>query len=133
VAATAPGIYSLDQSGTGLGAVLHADYSVVTAAKPASPGETVLVFLTGMGTVTPPVADGTAGKSSPLSLIDASPLSVLVAGQPANIVFSGLAPGFPGLYQLNITLPSFFVSPGNLPVALESPNAYHDQVQIPIL
>lgn len=133
VAATAPGIYSLDQSGTGLGAVLHADYSVVTAAKPAAPGETVLVFLTGMGAVTPPVADGTAGKSSPLSLIDASPLSVLVAGQTANIVFSGLAPGYPGLYQLNITLPSFFVSPGNLPLALESPNAFHDQVQIPIL
>lgn len=133
VAPTAPGIYSLDQSGTGPGAVLHADYSVVTASKPAVPGETVLVFLTGMGAVTPPVADGTAGKASPLSLTNASPLSVLVAGEPANIVFTGLAPGYPGLYQLNITLPSFFISPGNLPLALESPNAFHDQVAIPVL
>jgi uncharacterized protein (TIGR03437 family) len=95
VAATARGIYSLDQSGTGMGAVLHANYSVVTAAAPAARGETVLVFLTGMGAVSPPIADGTAGKSGPLRLTNASPLSVLVAGQPANIVFNGLAPGLP--------------------------------------
>jgi uncharacterized protein (TIGR03437 family) len=132
VAATAPGIYSLDQSGTGLAAILHANYSVVTADNPASPGETVAVYLTGMGAVTPPVADGTAGKVSPLSQVDAAPLSVLVGGQAATIQFSGLAPGYPGLYQLNITLPAVFVSPGNLPLALESPNAFHDQVQIPI-
>ena len=61
VAATSPGIYSLDQSGSGAGAILHADYSLVNAAKPATGGETVLVYLTGLGTVTPAVADGTAG------------------------------------------------------------------------
>ena len=132
VAATSPGIYTLDTSGTGLGAILHADYSLVNAAKPAVPGETVAVYLTGMGAVSPSVADGTAGKASPLSYTQAAPLTVYLAGQPAQVVYSGLAPGYPGLYQLNITLPSFLLSPGNLPLAIESPNAFHDQVQIAV-
>ena len=50
VAATSPGIFTIDQSGSGGGAILHADYSPVNAAKPAAAGETVLVFLTGLGT-----------------------------------------------------------------------------------
>ena len=53
VAATSPGIFTIDQSGSGGGAILHADYSLVNAAKPAAAGETVLVYLTGLGTVTP--------------------------------------------------------------------------------
>jgi uncharacterized protein (TIGR03437 family) len=130
VAETAPGIFSLDQSGTGEAAILHADYSLVNTAKPAAPGETVLIFLTGMGAVTPPVADGTAGGSNPLSTINASPLTVFVAGEKAQVLFSGLAPGFPGLYQLNVTLPPFFNSTGSLPMAIETPNAFHDQVDI---
>lgn len=132
VAATAPGIFSTDQSGSGFGAVLHADYSLVTASKPAVPGETVAIYLTGMGAVSPAVADGTAGKASPLSYTNASPLTVYVGGQTATVAFSGLAPGYPGLYQLNITLPSSFDSPGSLPLAVESPNAFHDQILIPV-
>jgi uncharacterized protein (TIGR03437 family) len=131
VAATSPGIYTQDQSGGGPAAVLHADYSLVTPSKPALPGETVAIFLTGMGAVSPSVADGTAGKASPLSQTPAMP-TVLVAGQPATAAFSGLAPGYPGLYQLNITLPSTFNFPGNLPLALQTSNAYHDQVLIPV-
>jgi uncharacterized protein (TIGR03437 family) len=132
VAATAPGVFSLDQSGGGLGAILHVDYSVVNAAKPAAPGETVLVFLTGLGAVNPAVADGTAGGSSPLSTTAAAPVEVLVAGEQALIVYNGLAPGFPGLYQINVTLPPYVPATGNLPVAISTPNAYHDQVSIPI-
>jgi len=132
VAATAPGIFSLDQSGSGPGAILHADFSVVNADKPAISGETVLIFLTGMGAVSPGVADGTAGGSNPLSKTTVSPINVLIGGQPATVIYSGLAPGFPGLYQMNVTLPSVILFPGNLPVAILTPNAVHDQVDIVI-
>jgi uncharacterized protein (TIGR03437 family) len=131
VAATSPGIYTLDQSGSGGGAILHADYSLVSPAKPAIGGETVLIYLTGLGTVTPAVADGTAGTGSALHTADAS-LVVYVAGQQASVVFKGLAPGYPGLYQLNVTLPQFLIASGNLPLAIQTLNAYHDQVDIPI-
>jgi uncharacterized protein (TIGR03437 family) len=131
VAATAPGIYTLDQSGSGGGAILHADYSLVNAAKPAIGGETVLIYLTGLGTVTPSVADGTAGNINTLYTADAE-VAVYVGGEQATVLFKGLAPGYPGLYQLNVTLPQFLKASGNLPLALQTLNAYHDQVDIPI-
>ncbi len=131
VAATSPGIYSLDQSGSGGGAILHADYSLVSPAKPAVAGETVLVFLTGLGAVTPSLSDGTAGTAGTLYRADTD-LVVYVGGQPATVLFKGQAPGFPGLYQLNVTLPQALKGPGNLPLAIQTQNAYHDQVDIPI-
>jgi uncharacterized protein (TIGR03437 family) len=131
VAATSPGIYSVDSSGSGAGAILHADYSLVNAANPATGGETVLIYLTGLGTVTPTVTDGTAGTGTALHNSDAT-ATVYVGGQQATVVFNGLAPGFPGLYQLNVTLPLLPKTSGNLPLAIQTPNAYHDQVDIAI-
>jgi uncharacterized protein (TIGR03437 family) len=131
VAPTAPGVYSLDQSGSGPGAILHADFGLVNAARPAAPGETVLIYLTGMGTVNPAVSDGTAGGSNPLNK-SVSDVVVLVAGQQATVGYNGLAPGFPGLYQINVTLPTILAGGGNLPLAIQTNNAYHDQVDIPI-
>ncbi len=131
VALTSPGVYSLDSSGSGNGAILHADFSVVNAASPAIPGETVLIYLTGMGAVSPTVPDGTAGKGSPLS--NSVTPSVYVAGLAATVVYSGLAPGFPGLYQINVTIPKNLAFSGNLPLAIQTANAFHDQVFIPVL
>ena len=131
VAASSPGIYAMNQAGSGPGAILHADYGLVSAARPAIGGETVLIYLTGMGAVNPSVPDGTAGGTNPLSVTTISPVTVYVAGQPATVVYSGLAPGYPGLYQMNVTLPALAVS-GNVPLAIQTPNAFHDQVDIPV-
>ena len=130
VAASSPGVYSLDQSGTGAGAIEHANGAVVSASNPAVPGETVVVYLTGMGAVTPAIADGTASTGKPLNQ---TPLpTVYVADLPGTVQFSGLAPGFPGLYQLNVTIPLTLGTTGNLPIAISTANAFHDQVYIPI-
>ena len=131
VAATSPGVYTLDQSGSGGGAILHADYSLVNAANPAIGGETVLIYLTGLGTVTPGLTDGTAGTITTLYRTDAD-VVVYVGGEQATVLFKGLAPGYPGLYQLNVTLPQFLKASGNLPLAIQTLNAYHDQVDIPV-
>jgi uncharacterized protein (TIGR03437 family) len=130
VAPTAPAMFALDQSGSGPGAVLHADFSLVNAAKPAVAGETVLLFLTGMGAVTPTPQDGMAGSASPLNSTTASPISVLVGGEPAAVQFSFLHTVYPGLYQMNVKLPSVLPGSGTLPLAIETPNAFHDQVDI---
>jgi len=110
--------------------VLHADYSLVSAAKPAAAGETVQLFLTGMGAVSPTPADGAAGSLNPLSSTTASPLAVYVGGVPAKIQVSFLHTQYPGLYQMNVTLPSALPGSGTLPLAIETPNAFHDQVDI---
>src|ERR1017187_659737 len=111
---SSPGIYTLAENGIGPGAILHADYTVVNDSSPAVPGETVLLFMNGLGTVTPQVGDGVAASSNPLNYSDeynAGSVSVYLDDgvdppAQANVTFAGLAPGFAGLYQVNFTLPA---------------------------
>lgn len=132
VAATAPGIYAYPTlNGIGPGAIIHLNGTVVSATAPATSGETVSVYLTGLGTVNNPPADGTAVKDAN-STTTTQP-SVYVAGLPAQVLYSGLAPNYPGLYQLNITLPAPLPASGALPLAILTPNAYHDQVTIQVM
>jgi uncharacterized protein (TIGR03437 family) len=44
--------------------------------------------------------------------------------------YAGLAPGFPGLYQLNIVIPTAISVTGPVPLAINAPNAFHDQVTV---
>ena len=96
--------------GIGPAAVLHADYSLVTAENPARAGETLQLYVTGLGTVTPPVADGAAAPSNPLSMVDDLVVVDLFdqnsVDSSADVTFAGLAPGFAGLYQINFVVPS---------------------------
>ena len=111
---SAPGIYTLAETGLGQGAILHADYSAVNDTSPARPGETVLLFMNGLGTVTPAVADGAAASSNRLNYSDEYNVGRILVQlgdmvQPmalANVVFAGLTPGLAGLYQVNFTLPT---------------------------
>jgi uncharacterized protein (TIGR03437 family) len=131
VAATSPSVFSLNQTGTGFGAVLHLDGSIVDLSRPAVSGETVSIFLTGMGAVNPPVPDGTAGGTNPLSQTTSQP-SVLLASQAATMLYSGLAPGFPGLYQINATLPKNLPGASTLPLSIQTGNAFHSMVSVPM-
>src|SRR5262249_24285622 len=100
---TSPGIFTVPSGGLGNGAILHADFSLVSPASPAKAGETVQIFLTVLGAVTPPVAAGAAGPVNPLSTMIVP--DVYIDGVLAKTVFSGLAPTLGGLYQLNVTIP----------------------------
>ena len=93
----------------------------------------MLIFLTGMGAVTPAVADGAAGGSNPPSNTNAKP-TVLAGGLEATVSFSGLAPGFPGLYQINAKLPVFASVPstGTVPLAILVGSSFHDQVDLSV-
>lgn len=131
VAPTAPAIFSLDGTGIGPAAVLHLDYSVVTAAKPAKRGEIVSVYLTGLGAVTPIVTDGSAGGTNPLSVVTA-PVNVLVGGLQATVLFQGLAPGYPGLYVMNLVVPADLnvAATGPFPLAVGTADGFSDQVDL---
>jgi uncharacterized protein (TIGR03437 family) len=112
-----PGIFTVPPGGIGNGAILHADYSVVTSAKPAKVGDTVLIFVSGLGPVTPAVAAGAAAPTNPLSQVPANYIAVNIDNQPALVPYAGLAPGLAGLYQLNVTIPSG-VNTGNVDVEI---------------
>jgi uncharacterized protein (TIGR03437 family) len=103
VDAASPGIFAVTQSGAGSGAILHANFSLVNSGSPARPGETVLIYCTGLGATTPAVKTGAAGNGeSTVNLPTAS-----IGGQNARVDFSGAAPGFAGLYQINAVVPTF--------------------------
>ena len=128
VTPTAPGIFTLTQNGVGNAAALHADYSLVTQDKPAKVGETLQMFVTGLGAVTPAVADGAAAGSSQLSLVNAD-VAVFVDGQQAQVSFKGLAPGFVALYQVNFVVPAG-VSSGQVYLDLSTPDAYTSEAKL---
>lgn len=106
VAAYSPGIFIINP-GTGEGAVLHAsDNTVVGSLSPAHPGEYISIYATGLGAVTVPVASGTVAPSAPPLAQTTFTPTVLIANQPAAVSYSGLAPGFIGLYQINVIVPA---------------------------
>jgi len=128
---SAPGIYTLTENGVGSGAILHANYTQVSTSSPAKPGETVLLFMIGLGTVTPQVGDGVAGSSSQLSTSDeAADIFVFLNDEPANVLYAGLAPGFAGLYQVNFTVPTRGVGNGDVPISFNTTEALNTMATI---
>ncbi len=101
-----PGIFTVRQDGAGPGAILHASSGVlVDPQNPARAGEFVSVFCTGLGQVTTPPDAGTAAGDTPLSTTLTQP-TVTMDNLPAVVQFSGLAPGFVSLYQVNAQVPT---------------------------
>jgi uncharacterized protein (TIGR03437 family) len=106
VAATAPGVFSMNSSGQGQGAILNArDGSVNSASKPAARGDWVSIFATGAGTTTPASVDGFVA-SAPLPAPIAA-VSVTMGGVPCLLNFEGAAPGLvSGVLQINAQVPA---------------------------
>ncbi len=130
LAATAPGVFSLTQNGINDGAVRHGlDASTVTSDNPATRGETVAVYLGGLGAVNPTVGDGQATPTNTLYKMT-SPVNVYVGGELVqSVAFAGLTPTLAGLYQLNIQIP-FTVSSGPQSLAVETADCFTDMVTI---
>ncbi|HTQ52909.1 MAG TPA: glycoside hydrolase family 30 beta sandwich domain-containing protein [Bryobacteraceae bacterium] len=114
IAATGPGIFTID--GT-YAAARNQDYSVNSAANPIPAGQAILLYGTGLGAVSPAVATGAAASSTTLSWVKL-PVTATVGDLPADVPFAGLAPGFAGLWQVNVIVPAG-VS-GAVPVAVSA-------------
>ncbi|SRR5579883_345926 len=109
--------------------VVHAsDYSLVTPANPAKAGENLVLYGTGVGTFDLPPATGAGASASPAAQTKVTP-TVTVGGASAQVLFSGLAPGYVGLLQINITLPAQLPS-GTLPMLIQYGTAAAPQVNL---
>lgn len=127
---TTPGVFTLPPGGLGGAAALHADYSLVNSAKPAQAGETISVFVTGLGAVNPMVQDGSAGPTNPLSTTT-NTIAAYINGQAATVSYSGLAPELGGLYQVNLTVPTGLAS-GTYTVDIAGPDGYSSEATIAV-
>lgn len=70
-----------------------------------APGSVVTMYATGLGQVLPAVVSGRPAPFNPLAWVVNQP-QVTLAGRPCPVLFSGLSPGWVGLYQLNIQIPA---------------------------
>jgi uncharacterized protein (TIGR03437 family) len=122
VATTVPGVFTLNASGTGPGAILNSNSIVNSAANPATRGDVVVIYMTGEGETSPAGVTGkvTTVASPPLPLTPGPLLqpSVTIGGQPASWFFAGEAPGFvSGVMQLNVVVPTN-IAAGDQPVVV---------------
>jgi uncharacterized protein (TIGR03437 family) len=119
VAQAEPGIFTVNQQGFGQGTILKSDG--VTFAQPGTPasiGETIVIYCTGLGSVTPKVKEGSPAPGDPPLATTDNVVSVTVGGMPASVSFSGLTPGSVGLYQVNAVVPTGVATGDAVPVVI---------------
>lgn len=122
LAATNPGLFTVDASGRGQGAILNynaatSDYTMNGSANAAVRGQTIVLYATGVGATTSSAAD-TLIPATPAVTPTAAP-TVTIGGQAASVVGAVSPVGsVPGLLQLNVTVPANAPTGANVPVVV---------------
>jgi minor extracellular serine protease Vpr len=104
LATYSPGFFAYQSNGQTLAAALDSANNLVSSGNPVAQGSTVQLFLNGLGPVNNQPADGWAATDASSTTM-ATP-SIAIGGLPATVSFSGLAPNFVGLYQVNAVVPT---------------------------
>lgn len=115
IAPSSPGIFTLTQDGAGQGVVLISDTAFFAAPPNSIPGalaravnqeEFITIYAVGLGEVSNPPGTGSPASDNPLSTTFQMP-EVTIGGVPAtNVSFSGLVPGFVGLFKVRVQVPA---------------------------
>lgn len=136
VADTDPGVFAVNSQGTGQGAVLVGGTAQIAApagsiaganAGPATAGQTVSIFVAGLGAVSNPPADGSPSTGSSLTTVTPT---VTIGGVAGQVTYSGLAPGEVGLYQVNVVIPAGVTTGNAVPVVITAGNGTSNTVTI---
>ncbi|HUJ23528.1 MAG TPA: hypothetical protein VLX58_18470 [Bryobacteraceae bacterium] len=125
-----PGFYQWDP---GMIAATHADGTVITKDHPAHPGEVVVLYGTGLGRTDPDPGNGVISMI-PAQIEDLADLQVLVAGavlDRGSVYYTGVTPGTPGLYQVNLKLPAHLTSDPEIQVVIGGAASPHN-LRIPV-
>jgi uncharacterized protein (TIGR03437 family) len=105
--------------------------TAISTANPAHAGDVVELYGNGLGPVYNQPASGAVAPSVAPLATTKSPCTATVGGVNAPVSFCGLAPGFPALYQINITVPSGLAA-GNQPVVLTTGGVSSKAANLPV-
>lgn len=103
----APSVFHSGTAGpqTGIPTIVRStNNTLVTNSNPIHPNDEIIIYATGLGAVSPPVADGAAGPTSPLA-VTTTPPTVTIGGMNLRVDYAGLAPEMVGVYQINANVP----------------------------
>jgi uncharacterized protein (TIGR03437 family) len=106
-----PGIF---QSGGTQGAILNVANQLVNYLDPAGAGDVIVIFCTGLGALNPPAQTGQPANSGNAVIQP----TVTVGGVAASLQYAGVAPGYVGLYQVNVVVPSGIGASSTVPVVI---------------
>ena len=124
IASVQPNIF--EQDGTAF--ATNQQSQRISSENPARLGQPLQIFATGLGLVDQPPG---AGSASPASSTVLSPVRVRIGGIDAPVSFQGLAPGFVGLYQINVFLPGI-VQPGDEVTVVLEQNGIPSNASFPV-
>jgi uncharacterized protein (TIGR03437 family) len=98
----APAIFTQNSQGTGTAVALNASFQPIASVG----GDVIILYGVGLGPTNPAPGPSTLGgaSSEPLNRV-ADQVQVFIGEVPCQVQFAGLAPGFPGIYQLNVIPP----------------------------
>jgi uncharacterized protein (TIGR03437 family) len=127
-----PGIFTQSNTGSGAGSVVdNTGAYVVDPAHPAHRGDVISIYCTGLGPVDQPVdITKPAPGTEPLPRVNG--VSVIVGNNSAEVLYAGLAPGFFGLYQVNVRVPANALVGDAVPVTLSVNNVPSNGVTLAI-
>jgi uncharacterized protein (TIGR03437 family) len=134
----APALFTTNSQGTGQAAALIAGTAALAApagkshtSHPVKKGDFILLYCTGLGDVFNGPDPGDPAPSDPPAETVVKP-TVAIGGVPAHVSFAGLAPGFAGLYQVNVQVPAAASSGSAVPVVLKIGGVASNTVTIAI-
>ena len=118
VAYSSPALFTVANQETGKIGVkaINPDGTLNAVDNPVAAGAVVTLYAAGLGPVTPSFTAGQVAPPTPL-YNTMTETFVNVAGQFATVLFSGLAPGTLGAYQVNMQIPASVPS-GAQPILL---------------
>jgi minor extracellular serine protease Vpr len=99
-------------------AALDANFALINAANPVKRGQVAQLYANGLGPVNNQPTSGDPAPSAPFLATTKTMPTVFIGEQQATVSYSGLAPGFPGLYQINVVVPTTLTAGGTYPVML---------------
>ena len=127
--AVQPGIFQVTLAEGVFAAALHPNFEFVSPTNRASPGGTILLFVTGLGATDPPVGTNVPGPVPPAAT--ANEVTVTVDGVEAQVLGSFYAPFQYTLYQINLVIPPGAAN-GNLVIQVIINGVLSQQLLIPV-
>ena len=117
VVRSSPAIFTYEQGGI---IVRNSDFSLIGPANPATPGDVLVMYSTGLGQTTPAQETGKPATYPPA--MNTNTVRVTVGGTEAELIYSIASPGYVGLYQTAFRVPRG-VTGASVPVILELPRS----------